>query len=374
MKPLLRAVLLLGAIWSGATSADSGRVALTRLSPGEIGGWIQLPIEANGKTSVWLLDTGSSRNLVSREFAKTHRLATRGSVEADTATGQLQGSEVVLPTLRVGALDRPGQTAMVADLRRVVGAVADGLDGILGVPFFEGFELELDLRDWVLDMRSASNASCPAGMSPLALGQHRGLPVVDVVVNEGRAESMLLDTGNPAALVRVEASAPSAAEPGIAVPGPAKLTLARRVRVGEQLRLNVPVMRLHAPPLKRALGAQISGLAGTALFDGSRLTVDLFRRHACVENVSLALPGGFGLTLVRRNDDLLVDLVLPGGPAQAAGLRQGEVIKSWMGDPTTRPMQQLWSRVQGAEELELTVGDNARPIRLRRAYFAPHLP
>jgi hypothetical protein len=373
VKLLFHVLVLLGAFWSAASCAESGRVALTRLTLGEIGGWIQLPIEANGKTGRWLLDTGSTRNLVSAEFAKTHGLARRGSVKADTATGHLQGPEVSLPTLRIGSLDRPRQTALVVDLRLIVGAVAEGLDGILGVPFFDGFELYLDLRDWALDVRKGGIASCPTGMSALALSQYRGLPVIDVVVDEGRAESMLLDTGNPAGLVRVEASAPSASEPGIAVPGPAKLTVAPRIRVGEQLRLNVPVMRLHAPPLKRALGPRIGGLAGTALLDGSRLSVDLSRRRACIENGAFTVPGGFGLTLARRDDGLFVELVLPGGPAQAAGLRQGDVIKSWVGGPTTAPLQELWSRVQGLDEIELAVGDDARPVRLRRAYFAPHL-
>lgn len=375
MKILLRLVVLSVVLWAtGAASSESGRIALTRLSLGEIGGWLELSIEANATTGRWLLDTGSSHNLVSAAFARHHDLATRSSVSANTAFGKLQGAEVSLPTLRVGTLEQSGQTALVVDLGLVVGAVAEGLDGILGMPFFEGFELELDLRNWDIEIRKGDNGSCPEGMNALVLGQHQGLPVIDVIVNGGQAESLLLDTGNPAGLVRIIANEPSASAPGIVLPGPARLNLARRVSIGEQIRLNVPVVQLYSPSLKRALGKRIAGLAGTALLDGTRLQLDLARRHACVENGQFAVPGGFGLTLEQRDDGLFVGMVLPGGPAQNAGLRQGDIIQRWVGGPAVGTLQELWSRVQGLDEIELVVGDEARAFRLRRTYFAPQLP
>ena len=378
MKFLLQIAVVSVALWAagaaGAASNESGRVALTRLSLGEIGGWLELSIEVNAKTGRWLLDTGSSHNLVSAVFARHHDLATRSLVTADTAFGQLKGAEVSLPTLRVGSLEQPDQTALVVDLSLVVGAVAEGLDGILGMPFFDGFELELDLREWVIDIRESNNGPCPQGMSTLVLGRHQGLPVIDVVVNDGRIESLVLDTGNPAGVVRIIAKKPPASAPGIVLPGPARLNLARRVSIGEQIRLNVPVVQLYSPSLKRALGKRISGLAGTALLDGTRLQLDLARRHACLENGHFAVPGGFGLTLVQRDGGLYVGMVLPGGPAQAAGLQQGDTIRRWIGSPSVGSLPELWSRVQGLDEIELVVGDDARPVRLRRAYFVPQLP
>ncbi|MDH3221095.1 MAG: aspartyl protease family protein [Gammaproteobacteria bacterium] len=375
MKALLRfAVLSLALLSTGAASSESGRVALTRLSLGEIGGWLELSIEANAKTGRWLLDTGSSHNLVSAAFAEHHDLPTRSLVSANTAFGKLQGAEVSLPTLRVGSLEQPGQTALVVDLSLVVGAVAEGLDGILGMPFFDGFELELDLRNWDIEIRKGNNGPCPKGMNALVLGQHQGLPVIDVVVNGGQAESLLLDTGNPAGLVRIIANKPPASAPGLVLPGPAHLNLARRVSIGEQIRLNVPVVELYSPSLKRALGKRVGGLAGTALLDGTRLRLDLARRHACVENGQFAVPGGFGLTLELRADGLYVGMVLPGGPAQDAGLQQGDSIQRWVGGPAVGTLQELWSRVQGLDEIELVVGDEAPPVRLRRSYFVPQLP
>ena len=376
MRLLLCLAVLSAALWTtkAVSTESSGPIALMRLSLGEIGGWLELSIEADGKTGRWLLDTGSSHNLVSADFVRQHDLTTRSLVTADTALGQLQGAEVSLPGLRVGSLERQGQTALVVDLGLIVGTVADGLDGVLGVPFFEGFELDLDLRNWILELHKGNNEPCSQGMSSLVLGRHRGLPVIDVVVNDGSAESLLLDTGNPAGLVRLVAAQPPASAPGIVLPGPARLNLARRVSIGGQIRFNVPVVQLYAPPLRQALGEHISGLAGTALLDGSRWRIDLARQRACVENGNFSLPGGFGLILAQRDGSLLVEMVLPGGPAQAAGIQQGDIIKRWVGGPVVGALAELWSRVHGLDEIELVVGDEARSVRLRRAYFVPQLP
>ena len=375
MKFLLHFAFLIVALWAtGAAGTNSGSVALKRLSLGDIGGWLELPIEMNGKKSHWLLDTGSNRNLVSRAFAKHHGLASRILVTADTALGQVQGVEVSLPMLRVGSLERTDQTALVIDLGSVVGGAADGLDGILGVLFFESFEIDLDLRNWAIEIRKSNNAPCPEGMSALALAQHRGLPVIEVVVDNGDAETLILDTGNAAGLIRIVGNVIPASASGIVLPGPARMNLAHRVVVGEQIRFNVPVVQLYSPSLKQALGDGIGGLAGTAFLDGARLLVDLDRRRACIEKGRFVVPGGFGLTLVQRDGGLYVGMVLPGSPAQAAGLRVGETIQRWGGGPAVGALPELWARVRGLDEFELVVGDEARLVRLRRAFFAPHLP
>ena len=376
MRLLLCLAVLSAALWTtkAVSTESSGPIALMRLSLGEIGGWLELSIEADGKTGRWLLDTGSSHNLVSADFVRQHDLTTRSLVTADTALGQLQGAEVSLPGLRVGSLERQGQTALVVDLGLIVGTVADGLDGVLGVPFFEGFELDLDLRNWILKLHKGNNEPCAQGMSSLVLGRHRGLPVIDVVVNDGSAESLLLDTGNPAGLVRLVAAQPPVSAPGILLPGPMLLNLARRVSIGGQIRLKVPVVQLYSPSLRQALSEHISGLAGVALLDGARLRIDLARQRVCVENGNFSLPGGFGLTLAQRDGSLLVEMVLPGGPAQAAGIQQGDIIKRWVGGPVVGALAELWSRVHGLDEIDLVVGDESRSVRLHRAYFIPHLP
>ncbi len=380
MRFLPHFVVLIMVLWAtGCVSTDfgsteSGRVELKRFALGDIGGWLELSVAANHKAGRWLLDTGSSHNLVSADFAESHGLTPRSKVTANTALGSVQGAEVLLPTLRVGLLERFRQKALVVDLGLIVGADGRGFDGVLGAPFFDGLELDLDLYGWTFETRKGKQDHCPEGMSAVALDLYQGLPVIDVVVNDGLPESLLLDTGNPAGLVRVVSDAPSDSSPGIVLPGPARLNLARRVSIGEQIRLNVPVVELYSPSLKRALGTHAAGIIGTALLDGARWQVDLARRRACIERGIFAVPGGFGMTLEQRDNGFHVGKVLPGSPADAAGLEPGDVIQRWVGHPPEGDLPELWSRVQGLDEVELVVGAEARPVQLRRAYFVPLLP
>ena len=374
--PRLCALVLAAGFAVGAAEAvESGSVPLTRISLGEIGGWIEVSVEVNGQPGRWLIDTGSTRHLVSYAFAERHGLVSRSAVRADTAIGPVQGSEVALPVLKLGAFERSGQTALrVDDLRALVGAAGEGLDGILGEPLLGGVLLDLDLRQWTLAITDSRRGTGPGGTEALPLGKHRGLPVIDVRINDGPVESLLLDTGNPAAVVRIAADEPDASETGLTLPNGARLALARQVSAGGWRRVDVPVLRLRAAALKRALGPRIAGLAGTALLDGTHWQLDLDQQRACVEPSRLGVPGGFGLTLAQRDGGLYADVVLPGGPAQAAGLRTGDAIQRWADGPTTGPLRGLWARVQGRDVIELLVGADARPVRLKRAHFAPRLP
>ncbi len=143
--------LAAGLAAGAALAADSGPVPLTRLSLGDIGGWIELRVEVNGQPGRWLIDTGSTRHVVSTAFATRHGLAAGALARADTALGPVQGAEVALPPLRIGQHEHAGQTALrLDDLRALLGPAGEGLDGVLGVPLLAGVSLDLDLQRWSL--------------------------------------------------------------------------------------------------------------------------------------------------------------------------------------------------------------------------------
>ena len=225
------ALLALAGLRAGAAlAADSGPVPLERLSLGEIGGWIVVDLRVNGGGGRWLIDTGSTRHIVSTAFAQRHGLVNGAAVQAQTALGPVQGAEVALPPLRIGAHTHAGQTALrLDDLRALVGAAGEGLDGILGVPLLSGVSLDLDLVRWTLAISEAVPVNCPADTLALPLDSHRGLPVVALRINDGPAQGFLLDTGNPAAVVRITADEADTAEPGLALAGGTRRTACTRV-------------------------------------------------------------------------------------------------------------------------------------------------
>lgn len=371
MTPIvLGGLAVLAALCCGAARAESGPVPLARIALGELGGWIELPATLDGQGGRWLLDTGASRNLLSSELARRLRLPTRGTVRADTPLGPVQGSEVDLPALRIGALQRGGQSALSMDLRALFGAAAEGIDGVIGVPFLEGVQLDLDLRDDTSHWRLGGEADCPAGTGAVTLKRHRTLPVITLGTGAA-SESYVLDTGNPAGLIRVEADAADGATPGLALPGGMRLTVLPQATLGPQTRSDVPVTRLPAAALKKSFGDALRGLAGTGFIDGARWRLDLARDRLCVEPGRFATPGGFGLTLERQGAALQIGLVLPGSPAERAGLRADEIVTQWPGGTTTGPLTALWSAVRGVDEIVVGIGEPVRQVTLRRAIFAP---
>lgn len=360
--------LLAGALLLAGTQARAERTPLQRLSLGDVGGWIEVVVQVEGRPGRWIIDTGSTRHIVSRHFAERHRLATGASVRVETALGAVNGTEVSLPVLHIGAWGHVDQSAVrIDDLGGVLGPAGDGIEGILGLPLLRGHALDLDLRDWTLALASSATDTlpCPEGMQAFDLGVYRGLPVIPVRVNDGAAESLLLDTGNPAAVVRIEATPALAATPDLA--------LAASVSVGALQRTQVPVVRLSAPALHRALAPDVQGLAGTALLDGTRWWIDLDRRRACVEPRRLAVPGGFGLSLAQRGEAVVIETVLPGSPAALAGLREGDAVHHWVSGPPSGALRALWARAQERDEIEVRAGSQA-PVVLRRSHFLPALP
>lgn len=358
---------LITGVWLAlACQASAQRVPLHRLSLGDVGGWIEVVVQVDDRPGRWIIDTGSTRHIVSSAFAERHALPPGERVRIETALGPVTGREVALPALRLGTWSHSGQSALrMDDLAAVLGPAGEGIDGILGLPLLKGQRLDLNLRDWTLGISPRGAPGCPDGTSAVELGEHRGLPVIGVTINGGATESLLLDTGNPAAVVRIEDGSAPRSAPGLA--------LAHSVNVGILQRTQVPVVQLTAPALHRALAPRVQGLAGTALLDGTRWLIDLDQRLACVEPLQLAVPGGFGLTLVARAGGVFVESVLPAGPAALAGLREGDAVTHWVDGPAVGPLRALWGRVQGREDIEVQVESKPRMV-LRRAYFLMALP
>ncbi len=373
MRPSARlAALALAAALAGvgAARADSGPVPLRRVALGELGGWIELTATLGGRSGRWLLDTGASRNLVSPALARQLGLEPAGTVRAETPLGAVQGGEVTLPPLAVGRYERRDQRALVIEPARLLGPAGEGIDGVLGVPWLDGQRAELDLRSWTGRFGDDDAAACPEALAPVPLARHRTLPVVTLA----SGERYVLDSGNPAGLIRIEAEPPEPATAGLALAGEMRLTVMPEAALGPQRRSDVPVLRLTQSTLRRALGDAARGLAGTALLDGARWALDLAHDRLCVEGGRFATPGGFGLVPERAGALLRVQHVLPGSPAARAGIRPGEAIAQWAGLPASRPLAELWQALQGRDELTLSVGEPVRELSLRRAIFAPAAP
>ena len=153
-----------------------------------------LPVEIEGLSQRFLLDTGASNSLVSDRIADTLGLTGTpipGEVLALFVVGEDCGDiEVAAHNLPPLAVDRARVSGLMGT-ELPESSIPGDVDGVLGIDFLSGFDMKLDPRARTLQLSPASTA--PADAIPLEGSW--GVMVAQAEVNEGETLSLLLDTG-----------------------------------------------------------------------------------------------------------------------------------------------------------------------------------
>lgn len=363
---------LLGKAGMAAQPRDEW-LPLQTVRSGDIGLLLIAEVQVAGRSGRWLVDTGSSQTLVSRPLADALGLVPGDTRSLATAAGMRQGALVELPTVLTGGHGRERVAALRVDLAELVGPLAAGIDGVLGAAFFAGTALHIDLakQRWRIQvpMEEQVGRDAPPGE---ALEVLRGVPVV-LLSLAGKSGRYVLDTGSAGAVVQL-----------VGPRAPLGVLLAPQVQLGGHSRAQVPVARLGGTALGRALPAGVNGLAGMALLDGCRFTLDFaaarFAVHGCDRS---ALPGGFGLQLADDARGLYVGGVFADSPAARAGVLAGDRVLQLAAseqpaavnaDPPAS-LPEAWARMGGASSLRIRTGRGGSEsvVVLERAYFLPLL-
>ena len=135
---------------------------------------IAVPVKADGRTALLLLDTGTPNITVSEEFAR--RLGLRVAL-----------GHATLPELGIGA----------ATARAVpVNVVSFPGDGILGYEFFSGRIVHLDFARELLQTLPRTDFTAPADAHELASDWDEGMPLVAMRAGRVTGERFVLDIGS----------------------------------------------------------------------------------------------------------------------------------------------------------------------------------
>jgi predicted aspartyl protease len=110
-------------------------------------GLILVRIVVNGRPAVFIVDTASSRTILSAGLIDMH-LPSATSVSTSKGSG-FQGAGILAKaTLKVGPITWHEHTVVVMEMRELSSSLGQHIDGLLGIDFFSEFKVVvIDLKN-----------------------------------------------------------------------------------------------------------------------------------------------------------------------------------------------------------------------------------
>lgn len=353
-------------------------VPMQLLYTSDLGGLPAVPVIMDGRKTWWLVDTGSSHNLVSPRLARELRLSAAASSEVSTIAGKQLTGYYRLPMMQIGAVELANQSAAALDLGLV--SATDGLmiDGVLGMPALNRLIMSLDFgKHTAIFSQYVPNTQQPHSVIPFRL--KGGVPVASLSVLGGRTGEFILDTGNAGGLVMFPHYARREYRPGSSLAFievedlggrvPTGLALLPDLHIGSWQTRQVPV----ALPMRTHGFRHLDGSIGNAIFTGQILTFDFPSQHLLLSasQDSDVLPGQFGFLLAANN---VIEVVLPNSPAARMGIQVGDSIVEVNGQNTCdASSHRIWQILdeQKRATFKFARAGNIYELSLQRAYFLP---
>ncbi|MBI5691658.1 MAG: aspartyl protease family protein [Verrucomicrobia bacterium] len=311
----------------------------------------------------FLIDTGSSVTLVSP--ALVQRYPGRGVVGAGAPPLRVRGAEGRVVELPRGSLRRlelgdarfEDVEVLLYDCAPLSAHLGVAIDGVLGFPLFRDTLLTLDYPGQQVVLRPTASAA-PMPGTTLAFDDARKTPLISLRLGE-RSLLALIDSGSDAAfsLNPVGTGSRFLAGP---TPGAMVGTIAgeREQRVGRlEGALAVGDQVFENPVVD--LTDELSAVGGGALrhfavtFDQQRDQVTFFREG----RGPIAVPPlrSAGVSFTKTPAYWRVAAVVPGSPAQTAGIERGDLVIRINGEPMAKwDLRRYEQLVATTEEVAFT--------------------
>ncbi len=316
--------------------------------------WVNVSVNG-GPPAEFILDSGASLSVIDRAYAASIGVATLGSAEAQGAGAVGQAAFARLDSLRIGGdgatdgvelADRPIGVLPIA--ASISPALWRNVAGLLGADFMTDFVVDVDFDHQRLTLFDPATFRYQGSGSPLPFTLAHGVPVVPLTIDGRHRANVRVDLGAGGGAVLQ----PSFVErEGIDVAGAiggsgggfggrySKLYLRMQsVQLGP-LKWKAPIVGVVQASTGVLTAADYDGVVGNLALRRFRCTFDYERRVLHLAPGALAeVADSFtriGLTFARNGNEVTVLSVMGESPADEAGLRSGDVVRSVDGQPAS---------------------------------------
>jgi hypothetical protein len=306
-----------------------------------------IPVIVEGTERLWVLDTGAGMSVVDKAFADEYKMELEGNLKGVGAGGTVDASFSTLPPYEVKGIRFGEQTVAVIDMSELIRRLGVDIGGILGFDFLSRFVTRVDFASEVLSFYAPETFEYSGDGTVLDVHIEESVFEVTATLDEEHSGTWLFDLG--AGMTHLDGR--YALREGYAgMDG--VLRMGHGAGNEYQLKsvkgrtLEFAGFTLHYPPVSFAYGgtdtvftADRIGILGNTLFRNFVLYVDYANERVILEKgerFDRAWPedrSGLSIGWTAGRDGVEVVYVSPDTPAEDAGFKKGDILKSVNGAP-----------------------------------------
>ncbi|MFW2850935.1 aspartyl protease family protein [Sphingomonas sp. TX0543] len=368
---------------------------VSRLSPDAEGRWvsfdltpgnqIRFDMTVDGKPLTAILDTGVSYSVLARRYAESAKLPISAGGSATAIGGAVDIGWVVTRDLVLGGLTRTGGGLSVADLPAIATGSARPVDLLVGRDLTGDYAIDIDYGARRFRLLRSGRLPFRGAVAPLAISRDKRVYIGEVTLGGARLRPMVVDTGDGSSITVTSGGWREARLPGVRTTTAISFGLAGSVvstigivpqlAVGQLVARNVEVRAEPVGGFSEAIGA--AGRIGSGFLQNYRVLLDPAAGRMVLSPEAGAdeppLRSTSGLLLGIEPERLRVLHVMRGGPAAAAGWREGDLICMIDGQPIARDYAEsplaTWSAGRAGRIVSLGMCDgSARKLTLSDFY------
>ncbi len=306
-----------------------------------IGGHLYIPVTVGCKQRLWILDTGASVSVISKQFADELGLELQGDLKGKGAGGTIDLKLATLPPYSLPGIEFEEQTVAVMDTEELIRHLGVDIAGILGFDFLSRFVMKVDYARELVSFYDPETFEYTGDGHKADVHMKNGVFMVEATLDGTHSGIWLFDVGASSVSLDGAYALQNGFTEKKGVESVARgAANAFGVKVIRCRSLEIAGFTVDNPPVSFPYGGTDSvftadriGDLGSSLFKnfiiycdyaGERLIVekgDDFNQPIRLDRSGLKLAYG-------EQGEIEVVFVPEGTPAWKAGLREKDVVKS----------------------------------------------